>query len=113
MEEVMQVIQSNLLEILNTILVAVAAYVGVQIKAAYQKYVNDKTKKEIVGATVKYVEQICKSLDVKKTSQEKFEDAKNKSLEWLNEKGIKISDTELEILIESAVNSFNESIKGD
>ena len=35
-----------------------------------------------------------------------LEKAKEKALEWLNEKGIKISETELEILIESAVNGL-------
>lgn len=39
------------------------------------------------------------------------EKAKDKALEWLNEKGITISDTELEILIEASVNSFNNGIK--
>ena len=34
---------------------------------------------------------------------------KEKALEWLNSKGLKISDTELDILIESAVNGLKKT----
>lgn len=105
----MDIIQSNLMQILATIMTAVASWLGVTIKKAYTKYIDTKTKKEIVNSTVSYVEQVCKTLDI--TGAEKFEKAKQKALEWLKEKGIKISDTELEIMIESAVNSFNQTIQ--
>lgn len=101
----MELIQSNFMQILATIMTAVASWLGMTIKKAYTKYIDTKTKKEIVSATVSYVEQVCKTLDI--SGSEKFEKAKQKALEWLGEKGIKISDTELEIMIESAVNSFN------
>ena len=55
---------------------------------------------EIIEKTVKYVEQTSKDLSCK----EKKNKALKKSLEWMKEKKINISDTELEILIESAVN---------
>ena len=110
MEQLLNAIQSNLFEIVNTILIGIITFLGTKVKQTYDKYVNDKTKKEVVEATVKYVEQICSTLEVKKTSLEKFNQAKEKSIEWLNEKGISISETELEILIESAVNSFNKSV---
>lgn len=97
-------------EILMTMATAVASFIGITIKNAYVKYVDTKTKKEIVKATVNYVEQVSSSIII--SSEDKFNKAKNKSLEWLTEKGIKISDTELEVLIESAVNEFNSSLKG-
>lgn len=100
----MEFIQTYLIEILAAIITAVASFVGVTIKNAYTKYIDTKTKKEIVKSTVEYVEQVFKEIH----GQEKLDKAKEKSLEWLNEKGIKISDTELEILIESAVNGFNK-----
>ena len=100
----MEILQNYLFEILVTILTGVASFVGLTIKKAYTKYVDTKTKKEIVNATVSYVEQIYKTLK----GEEKLNKAKEKALEWLNEKGIKISNTELEILIESAVNGFNQ-----
>jgi len=113
MDTILAGIQNNILEIINLILVGVFTYLGTRIKKLYEKYVNDKTKKEVVKATVEYVEQICSTLDVKKTSQEKFNQAKEKSIEWLNEKGIDISETELEILIESAVNALKASVSNE
>lgn len=111
MEMVLEIINNNLVEILGTVIVAVASWIGVQIKSAYTKYVDTKTKKEIVKSTVEYVEQVCKSLEVKPKAQEKFLKAKTKAQEWLESKGIEISDTEIEILIESAVNALNSSKK--
>ena len=98
----MEILQNYLLEILAAIIAAVASFIGIRIKNAYTKYVDTQTKKEIVKDTVNYVEQIYKDIH----GAEKLEKAKEKALEWLNEKGIKISDTELEILIESAVNGL-------
>ena len=98
----MEILQNYLFEILATIITALASFIGISIKNAYTKYVNTKTKKEIVKDTVNYVEQIYKDIH----GAEKLEKAKEKALEWLNEKGIKISDIELEILIESAVNGL-------
>ncbi len=98
---------SNLiLSILGTIITAIGGYVG----TLYKKYVNNKVKKQIVEDTVKYVEQITKDMAI--SSESKFNKAKEKTVEWLNEKGIKYSETEIEILIESAVNGFN-SEKGE
>ena len=107
-DDIMELIQENLIQLFISIIIAVASWLGVQIKNAYVKYIDTKTKKEIVKATVEYVEQISKSISI--SSENKFNKAKEKALEWLNEKGIKISDTELEILIESAVQAFNKEI---
>lgn len=103
----LEILQPYLLEIIAAILTSVAAFIGVKIKKVYEEYVNTKTKKEIVECTVKYVEQVFKELH----GEEKLNKAKDKALEWLNEKGIKVSDTELEILIEASVNGFNNGIK--
>ena len=100
----MEIIQNYLLEILATVITAIASFIGIRIKNAYTKYVDTQTKKEIVKDTVNYVEQVYK--DIK--GKEKLNKAKEKALEWLKQKGIKISETELEILIESAVNGFNQ-----
>ena len=100
----MEILQNYLFEILVTILTGVASFVGLTIKKAYTKYVDTKTKKEIVKATVAYVEQVYKTVK----GEEKLNKAKEKALEWLNEKGIKISDTELEIMIEACVNGLSQ-----
>lgn len=99
--------ENYIMEILATIITAVASYIGVQIKKAYTRYVDTKNKKEIVKSTVEYVEQIYKGVMV--SNEDKLNKAKEKSLEWLNSKGLKISDTELDILIESAVNGLKKT----
>lgn len=103
----MELIQDNLIQILATIITAVASFIGVSIKKAYTKYVDTKTKKEIVDLTVKYIEQIYKGVMI--SNDDKLSKAKEKALEWLNSKGLKISDTELDILIESAVNGLKKT----
>lgn len=100
----MEFIQTYIFEILATIITGVASFIGVAIKNTYTKYVDTKIKKEIVKSTVEYVEQVFTEIH----GVEKLYKAKEKALEWLNEKGIKISETELEILIESAVNGFKK-----
>lgn len=101
MNQVLEVILNYLIPILGTILTAVLSYIGVQIKTCVQKGSRDRELSRIVTATVKYVEQITKNTDM--TGAEKFIEAKEKILVWLHEQNIKASDTELDILIESAV----------
>lgn len=103
----MELIQDNIIQILATIITAVASFIGMSIKKAYTKYVDTKTKKEIVDSTVKYIEQIYKGVMI--SNEDKLSKAKEKALEWLNSKGLKISDTELDILIESAVNGLKKT----
>lgn len=101
--------QEYILPVLGSIITAIASYIGMQIKKAYTKYIDTKTKKEIVDVTVKYIEQIYKNTLI--TNEEKLQKCKEKALEWLNSKNIKISDTELEVLIESAVNGLKSTNK--
>lgn len=92
------------MEILGTMLTALAGYLGVVIKNLCQKYLNDKTKQDVAKTCVKAVEQIYKDLH----GEDKF----NKALEFISdmlaEKGIAVSETEMKMLIESAVAEFNE-----
>jgi Asp-tRNA(Asn)/Glu-tRNA(Gln) amidotransferase A subunit family amidase len=92
--------------ILVTILTSVASFIGVTMRNAYKQHIDTHTKKDIVDHTVGYVEQVFKDLK----GQEKFDKAKEKALEWFKQKGIKISDTELEILIESAVSVLQQGV---
>ncbi len=100
MDEILNNFSKHLIEIVFTIITGVIGYIGVRIKKIYKEYINDRLKKEIIEKTVKYVEQTSKDLSCK----EKKKKALEKSLEWMKEKKLNISDTELEILIESAVN---------
>lgn len=90
------------LQIITTILTTIVSFVGLKIKSIYEKYINDKTKKSVVEHTVKYVEQIYTDLK----GEEKLEKAIENATELLNDKGIKITDLELRVLIESVCNSF-------
>ena len=100
MSDILSTISDNLIQILSTIITGIIGYLGLRIKNIYQEYIQDKIKKEIVDKTVKYVEQTCKNA----SCDEKKSKALEKALEWMQEKKINVSDTELEILIESSVN---------
>ena len=102
---------SEILTLLVTIFGSVFTFIGAMIKKKYSEISDHKTKKEIVDDTVKYVEQICSTCK-KMSSEEKKQMAKEKAINWLSEKGIKVSDTELDILIEAAVNGLQTGLKG-
>lgn len=84
---------------------AFAGFLGAQAKALYQKYINDKTKQDVVRTCVKAVEQLYHDLK----GPEKFEKAQEGIVQMLNEKGIPISELEMNLLIESVVAEFNYS----
>lgn len=90
---------SILLPAVATLLAGWLAIVGNKIKATYTEKVNTETKKEVVEATVKYVQQVYNALD----GAEKLEKAIDRASVILTEKGIPISEAELTMLIESAV----------
>lgn len=91
--------------ILYTIVTAVAGYIGIVIKNIYQTYVNDKTKEKVVKTVVLAVEQIYSHLD----GGERYQEAIKNINEMLAEKGISITDLEIEMLIEAAVKEMNEN----
>ena len=91
--------------ILYTILTAIAGYLGIVVKNLYTKFINDKTKKDVVKTCVKAVEQMYQNLH----GEEKLQKALEAASDMLLTKGITISDIELRMLIEAAVNEFNKS----
>lgn len=91
--------------ILYAIITAVAGYIGLALKNIYQKYINDKTKRDVAATVVKAVEQIYKDLH----GEEKLQKALESASDMLCSKGITISDIELRILIEAAVAEFNDA----
>lgn len=103
MENVNQII-SAIMPYVITIVTAIFGYVAVAIKNKLSKKIDTDTKKEIIGETVKYVQQVYETLDGK----EKLRKALDTSIEWLNEKGIQITEAEATILIESAIKGFKE-----
>ena len=91
------------LEILYTVVMAIAGYVGLVVKNIVAKYVNDKTKREVAKSAVQFVEQVYKNLH----GEEKLNAAFAAASEMLAEKSIYVSELELKVLLEAAVAEFN------
>jgi len=102
-------LQPYILEIVATVLTAVASFIGMKIKKIYEEKVNTETKEKVVKTVCNAVEQLYQDL----SGNEKLIKAQEYIIEQLNEKGITITELEMKMLIESTVNSFNKSIKGD
>lgn len=92
-------------QILYLIFTAIAGYIGIVVKNLYQKYVNDQTKKDVVKTVVQGIEQIYKDIH----GEEKLDKALEAASEMLFEKGIKITEFELKMLIEASVAEFNDA----
>ena len=90
--------------ILYAIVTGVAGYIGLQIKSIYQKYINDKTKEKVVRTVVKAVKQLYSDLN----GEEKLAKAISNITEMLAEKGIAITELEIRMLIEAAVEEMKE-----
>lgn len=91
------------LPVIVAALTAVAGFVGTQIKKLYEKYVNNKVKQDVVRTCVKAVEQLYHDLG----GPEKLKKAQEGVRQMLEEKGIPITELELNLLIESIVSEFN------
>lgn len=91
------------LPVIAAIITAFAGYIGTQLKKLYEKHVNDKTKEAVVRTCVKAVEQLYHDLG----GPEKLEKAKEGIEQMLNEKGIPITELEMNLLIEAVVSEFN------
>ena len=89
--------------LIGAVATATASWIGLQFKATYEKYVNDKTKREVVRTCVTAAEQIYYYL----SGPEKLAKAQEGIIEMLNEKGIPITTLEMNMLIESVVADFN------
>lgn len=93
------------LQILYTVITAIAGYIGIVVKNLFTKYVNDKTKVAVAKTAVQFVEQVYKDLH----GEEKLNAALSAASEMLAEKNIYVSDLEMRVLIESAVAEFNNA----
>ena len=92
------------LEIVTTIVTAIVGYIAVVAKNLAQKYINDKTKKDVAKIVVSGIEQCYKALE----GPQKLEKALEAASSMLAEKGIKVTEVELRMLLESALSEFNK-----
>lgn len=98
-----------LVSIVTVILGYVSFRVGKVIDGAMSKYdIYDaiKTNQTIVKASVEYAEQVFKEAK----GQEKFELAKERAIQIFKERGIEISEKELNTLIEQSVFQFKNGM---
>jgi phosphopantetheine adenylyltransferase len=106
MQELINQIAGN---VIQTFLAVIVAYIGIVGKRLYQKYVNTKLKKIVVKDCVKAVEQIYKDIH----GDDKKAQCENRIVQLLYEYGITITQAELDIMIESAVQELNKTLKDD
>lgn len=102
--EFLNQIMPSLVDFIAVVVGCGLMYAGQYVKKLYNQYVDNETKKDVVNTTVQYVEQVYQDIH----GEEKLEKALERASKLLQEKGITISNTELETLIESAVFGFND-----
>lgn len=90
--------------LLYAFITAVAGLVAKGIAKLFNKYADTKEKRNVAKTVVMAVEQIYKDLH----GPDKFAKALEWLLELLAEKGITITDSEAQALIEAAVGEFNK-----
>lgn len=107
----MEAIQAELLNLLVAVLVGCVGLATRQVI----KYLKSKglitqleNNKEIVGVVVKAVEQLYKN---QLNGDEKLNMAKLEVVKLMNEKKIKISEKEIDILIEASVKEMKDTVK--
>ena len=92
-------------EIMMAIITFIATYLGAYLKKVITKWLDNKTKKDVVNTCVRAVEQLYKDLH----GQEKLDKCIESVSAMLSENGITITEIEIRMLIEAAVNEFNNS----
>lgn len=104
---------SILNQCLDVILPAVASVIailfgvlGAKIKRMYTEKTQNETVKVVVDNVVKWVQQVYYELE----GPEKLQKALTEASTILNEKGITISETELDMMIESAVYGLKQGM---
>lgn len=101
----MNELMNQLMPYIMLILTAVAGYLATKIKSWIDTKIDAENQGKLlafVGMTVEYVEQIGINLE----AEEKFKLAKSKIILWMHQKGMTVSDEELEILIEAFVHNL-------
>ena len=100
------IINIVLVPVLGTIITAVVSYIGVKLKAMLEKLAEDKQKRDDAETCVRAVEQLYKDLH----GEDKFDKCVESLTAMLNEKGVVITDLEIRMLVEAAVQKMNEAI---
>ena len=95
-----------LLPAVASVIAAILGVLATKIKTTYNDKVQDETVRTIVKSVVEWAQQVYQDCE----GPEKLQKALEKASAILNEKGITISDEELNMLIESAVYGLKQGI---
>lgn len=105
MPELLQQTITALVPYIVTIVTAIVGYWASQIKKKYNEKLDTEVKKQVVKDTVNYIQQVYETL----SGPEKLQKAIQTSTEWLQEKGIPVTEAELNILIESSIKAAKDA----
>lgn len=97
--------------LISTLLIGLTTIFLTVIKNKINSFVDTKEKKEVVKSVVESVEYLYTKLDIHNKSKEKLNLAKDNITSLLNEKGINISDAEMNVLINSTLHAMEQSTK--
>lgn len=106
----MELIQAELISLLTVVLTASIGFITKYIISYLDRKgiaAQIENNKKIVSIVVNAVEQAYKELD----GEKKLQLAKSKLIKMMNENKIKISEDDLDLMIESMVKEMNDSIK--
>ena len=97
------------LPIIGSVVTAILGWVGVQIKALYQRYADTKEKQAVCKTVVAAVNQIYRDLG----GEEKLAKAIEAASDMLNARGISCTELELRMMLEAAVNAAKQGAIAD
>lgn len=99
MQDIINLIIENITSVAITSVVAIVGYFLTSIGNKVKKYLDDARVKNYVEDVIKCINQAYATL----SNEEKYNQAKKEILEWLETEGLRIAESKLKVLIESAV----------
>ena len=106
MEEMINLIIENLTSVAITSVVAIVGYFLTSIGNKIKKSLDDVRIKNYVEDVIKCINQAYGTL----TNEEKYNQAKKEILEWIETEGLRIAESKLKVLIESAVSKNKKEV---
>lgn len=106
MQDIINLIIENITSVAITSLVAIVGYFLTSIGNKVKKYLDDARIKNYVEDVIKCINQAYDTL----SNEEKYDQAKREIIEWLETEGLRIAESKLKVLIESAVSKNKKGV---
>ena len=106
MQDIINLIIENITSVAITSVVAIVGYFLTSIGNKIKKYLDDARIKNYVEDVIKCINQAYATL----SNEEKYNQAKKEILEWLETEGLRIAESKLKVLIESAVSKNKKGV---